>query len=288
MVYASVVIPVYNEEKDILECLRSLKKQSYKNFGVIIVDDGSDDKTLEIVKDTSKKERLKIRVLKQKHAGPGKARNLGAEKAKGEILVFIDADMTFDKDYLKNLIRPLLDDKKIIGTTHNYEIATNTGNKWNKLWGEVRVSKENAKDVRIFRAIRRGKFLEMGGFDPKYGYADDQTFWFKYGIKPIVAENTICYHKNPDTLKGTYKQARWIGASWKKRFFVFNIPLINCVAVLTLFLLLPFFILLKVFKTKAGNKLKYAIKDLLKFFSVKFYGYCIGILRAVYFGMVWK
>ena len=55
-------------------------------------------------------------------------------------------------------------------------------------------------------------------FDPKYGYADDQTLWFKYGIKPIVAENAICYHQNPNNLREVYKQSRWIGASIDNKF----------------------------------------------------------------------
>jgi glycosyltransferase involved in cell wall biosynthesis len=98
----SVVIPTYNEEKDIPECLSSLAKQSYKNKEVIIVDDGSTDKTLEVIK------KFKPRVIKGQHKGPGFSRNLGSKKAKGSILIFVDADMTFDKDYLKNLVLPII------------------------------------------------------------------------------------------------------------------------------------------------------------------------------------
>jgi glycosyltransferase involved in cell wall biosynthesis len=279
----SVIIPTYNEEKDIEGCLKSLKSQSIKDIEIILVDDGSTDNTIEISK------KYGITILKQNHQGPGAARNLGAKNSTGDILIFIDADMAFDKEYLKNLTKPILEDKtkKIIGTTHDYEIATNTDNIWSSLWGEIRVSKETAKEVKIFRAIRKDKFLAFGGFDPKYAYADDQTFWFKYKIKPIVAENTTCYHRNPSTLRGTYKQAKWIGASWKERFLIFRIPFINYFSVLLLFLFLPSIIFLKVVEAKSKKK-EYSLKNLIKFYSVKFRGYIKGIFRAVYLGEVWK
>src|SRR3990167_7427329 len=140
----SVVIPTYNEEKDIISCIKSLFNQTYKKFEIIVVDDGSTDKTLDIIAQFKK-----VRVLKQNHLGSGVARNLGAKYAKGQILVFVDADMTFDKDYLKNLIKPILKDKigNVIGTTHDYEIATNTDNIYSSLYGRVRVGKEQAKDA---------------------------------------------------------------------------------------------------------------------------------------------
>jgi len=279
----SVIIPTYNEEKDIEDCLKSLKFQSIKNIEIIIVDDGSTDNTIKIA------EKYNIKILKQNHQGPGAARNLGAKNSKREILIFIDADMTFDKDYLKNLIKPILKHKtkKIVGTTHDYEIATNTDNIWSALWGKIRVSKNSAKNVKIFRAIRKDKFLELGGFDPKYGYADDQTFWFKYEIKPVVAENTICYHKNPESLKETYKQARWIGASWKERYFIFRIPLVNYFSVLVLCIFLPWIVLLKSLKIKLGEN-KISLKNIIKFYWVKFRGYFEGIKKAVIKGEVWK
>jgi glycosyltransferase involved in cell wall biosynthesis len=159
----SVVIPTYNEERDIGECLKSLGKQSFRNFEIIVVDDGSRDRTREIARKFKK-----VKLILGAHRGPGFSRNLGARKAGGNILVFVDADMTFDKDYLKNLVNPILKDKtgKIIGTTHDYEVATNTQSWISALWGRERVRKEDAHKINIFRAIRKDKFLELGGFDP--------------------------------------------------------------------------------------------------------------------------
>lgn len=276
----SIIIPTYNEEKDIAGCLKSLESQSEKNFEIIVVDDGSTDRTRDIVKKFGK-----VRLVEGSHKGPGASRNLGAEKAKGSILVFVDADMTFEKNYIGNLIAPILADKsgRIIGTTHDYEVAINTGNWISRLWGRVRVdyraeSKKN--DAIIFRAIRKDKFLELGGFNPKYGYADDQTFWLDNGIKPTVAKNTRCYHKNPESLKGTFGQARWIGASWKERFWIFRIPVLNYISALAFILLLPLIILIKsaVSRRTAGI----SFFNLIKYYSYKFTGYAAGIFRVIY------
>ncbi len=276
--YLSIIIPTYNEEKDILDCLNSLASQSYKNFEIIIVDDGSTDKTLEIVKNFPKK---KVRILKQKHCGPGLARNLGAEKSKGEILIFIDADMTFEKNYLKNLIEPIQKDKekKVIGATHELEIVNNTKNIWSKCWGKIRVSKEDAKDVKVFRAIRKNKFLELGGFDPKYGYADDQTLWFKHRIGPVVAKNTVCYHKNPETLKGVYKQSRWIGSSHDN--FWMKIPFLNLLGIFLAIFLSFFFIIFLSIRKSLKIKNFIIFPYMVIFMSARYFGSIEGYIRKI-------
>jgi glycosyltransferase involved in cell wall biosynthesis len=276
----SIIIPTYNEEKEIKECINSLKNQNFKNFEIIVVDDGSKDNTLKILKNIKG-----LKILKGEHRGPGFSRNSGAKKAIGNFLVFIDADMTFDKNYLKNLIKPLLKNKSIIGTTHDYEIATNTHNWISRLWGKIRVSKKNAQDVLIFRAIRKKNFIQLGGFDSKYGYADDQTFWYKYKIKPVVAKNTICYHKNPDSLKGTFKQARWIGSSWVERSWIFKIPVIKFIIPPLVFFLIPFEALFKAIKK---TNLGIDFIDRFKFYNYKFRGYSFGLSRAIYLNKNYK
>jgi len=281
----SIVIPTYNEKKDVKDCVKSLASQSYKKIEIIFID-SSNDETYKIINELKKSKILPIKVFKQPLSGTARARNFGAKKSKGQILIFIDADMTFDRDYLKNLIKPILEDKtgKVLGTTHDYEIAVNTKNKWSGMWGKLRVSKESAKKVNIFRAIRKDSFLKLGGFDPKYGYADDQTFWFKYSIKPAVAENTTCYHRNPETLEGTYKQARWIGASWKERYLIFKIPLLNYLSVFAFLISLPFLVLYNAAK-KTNSEISF--KDRFVFYFFKFRGYLTGLYRGVFLNKFW-
>lgn len=128
----SVVIPIYNEEAVIVDCLSSLDKQTHSDFEVIIVDDGSTDETPQLVK-KYRPDKYKLTLVKQNHNGPGVGRNLGSEKATGEILVFVDADMTFDKDFLKKLVKPI-DSGKEKGTFSKEEHVSNWGNTWARCW----------------------------------------------------------------------------------------------------------------------------------------------------------
>ena len=85
----SVVIPLYNKEKTIEQSLRSVLLQKGCDFDVVVVNDGSTDNSVEQVK---KIDDARIRFFSKENGGPGSARNLGAEKAQGEWIVFLDAD----------------------------------------------------------------------------------------------------------------------------------------------------------------------------------------------------
>lgn len=94
----SVIIPLYNKEKTILRCLNSVLGQTYKEFEVIIVDDGSVDNGVSIIENSISDKRVKI--IKQKNGGVSKARNTGAKAANGNWLVFLDADDYWLPDFL--------------------------------------------------------------------------------------------------------------------------------------------------------------------------------------------
>ena len=85
----SIVIPAYNVEKYIAQCIESINKQTFDDYEVIIVDDGSTDKTLDIIKDNITD---KYQVISQKNYGAGAARNAGIKLATGKYLTFMDAD----------------------------------------------------------------------------------------------------------------------------------------------------------------------------------------------------
>jgi glycosyltransferase involved in cell wall biosynthesis len=98
----SVIIPTYNRSDEIKELLNSLLKQTIdkKEFEVIIVDDGSTDNTEKLVIQFIISHGLNVRFLHQDHKGPGEARNLGMENAKGKYFLFIDSDCIADPDWL--------------------------------------------------------------------------------------------------------------------------------------------------------------------------------------------
>lgn len=274
----SVIIPTYNEEKDIGNCIKSLEQQSHKDFEIMIIDDGSTDKTIEIIKKYPK-----IKLLEQNHAGPGIARNLGVKKSKGKILIFVDADMTFDKNYLKYLILPILKGEAV-GTEEEIQVAKNADyNIWSKCLGKIVTGSEDKEKRKIFRAILKKKFLEMGGFNPKYGYADDQTFFLKYGIQPKISKKAVCYHDNPETLKEVYQQYRWVGASSDKRLF--KIKGIKYLSPIILFALFPFSVLyFSIKKCWLQKNFRIFFPWMIIFNSVRYFGTIIGISRKIYLG----
>ncbi len=211
----SVIIPAYNEEDEIVDCLESLGNQRYEDFEIIVVDDGSSDKTRKRANNLSKIV-PPINLLTQKHKGPGVARNLGAKHARGEILVFVDADMTFEPNFIKKLVDPIIK-AKVKGTFSKDEYIGNWDNIWarcwniNQNWPDKKRHPINYPDEdKVFRAILKSEFDKVGGFTPG-GYTDDYSLSEKLDLKAYVASGAIFYHKNPETLTEIFKHAKWVG-----------------------------------------------------------------------------
>jgi len=234
---ASAILAVYNSEKTIEKALKSLLAQS-EPIEVIIVDDGSTDNTkslmmavIELFKDA------KVMIYSQPHLGPAIARNFGAQTASTDILLFVDADMVFDRHYVRRLIRPIREGK-VIGTYTTEERVLNWDNRlalyWNYQEGwedrkrfppakqgmptkatdsrngrigslrEIAVASEGTD----YRAILKKEFKKVGGFD-NIGYTDSWTLFQKLGVRPL-ATSAICYHKNPDNYSAVFRQAKWV------------------------------------------------------------------------------
>ena len=104
----SIIVPVYNLEKYIKRCLDSIFKQSFKDFEVIVVNDGSSDKSLDIIKEYD------VVLIDQKNKGVSESRNNAIKKAKGDYIVFVDGDDTIDKELLEKLDKASNDNPDII------------------------------------------------------------------------------------------------------------------------------------------------------------------------------
>jgi glycosyltransferase involved in cell wall biosynthesis len=215
----SVIIPVYNEELSLEACIESLGAQTHPDFEIIVVDDGSTDETLVILKNLEKT-LPNFKFVKQFHRGAGAARNLGAKNAKGDVLVFVDADMTFDKAFLETLVEPI-GKRDIKGTWSREEYVSNWDNVWarcwniNENWESKRRHPKNYPDQQpVFRAILKSEFDRVGGYTPG-GYDDDWSLYTKLGYKAVNAPGAVFYHKNPASLAEIYNHARWVG---KRRY----------------------------------------------------------------------
>lgn len=98
----SIIVPVYNAEKFLGRCLESVLAQSYKNFEVICIDDGSIDNSLKILYELAQKD-SRIKIFSQKNQGSSSARNSGLQKISGKYVCFIDSDDYLEPDFLADL-----------------------------------------------------------------------------------------------------------------------------------------------------------------------------------------
>lgn len=99
----SIIIPVYNAEQYLEECLLSISQQTFTDFEIWAINDGSKDRSLEILKKHQEKE-PRLHILSQKNKGVSAARNLGLENASGDFITFVDADDTLPNDAFSEII----------------------------------------------------------------------------------------------------------------------------------------------------------------------------------------
>lgn len=205
----SVIIPVYNEERYIKRCLTSIVKQSQSLQEIIVVDDGSSDNSILQFKIKN------FKLLQQAHQGPATARNLGAQVTSAEILVFLDADMEYDKNFVRELVKPIFDGRAIATFTRS-EFVGNLSNRWARYWDQSTGNQSGKRVInpsekgKAFRAITAAAFARSGGFD-NFGYGDDVSVLEKLNMHSLAVDSARAWHFNPETLTEVYCSARWMG-----------------------------------------------------------------------------
>ena len=115
----SVIIPIYNSEKYLKECIASILKQSYENIEVILIDNDSKDKSQEIAL-SFKKEDSRIIVISKKNEGTSNARNKGIDISNGKYIMFVDSDDILEENAIENLVNK--DGEKIDLIVGNYTL----------------------------------------------------------------------------------------------------------------------------------------------------------------------
>lgn len=151
----SVVVPTYNVEKYIAKCLDALLSQTFDDFEIIIVNDGSKDNSIHIAKEYQKKD-SRIRIINQENQGLALARRNGAKEAKGEYIVNVDPDDYVDNNYLEEFA-------KIIDESHVDVVCMNHFENENKLiensnFNDVLLDKEAIKNIIYPYLIRNIKY----------------------------------------------------------------------------------------------------------------------------------
>ncbi len=234
--YFSIIIPSYNRSDELAELFESVCGLNFpkNSFEVIVADDGSTDDTPQLIKETQAKNEFTLRYYTQQKKGPGAARNLGMEKAKGDFFIFIDSDVILPSDWLKNIAEtvnkeqadafggpdtylksfpPLL---KAINYTMTSFITT----------GGLRGKKGKMLAKYYPRSFNMGLSRELwqkiGGFHPRY-YGEDIEFSHRIinaGAKVVFIESAYLYHKRRTNLRKFFSQVYRMGSA---RIFLYKI-----------------------------------------------------------------
>ena len=180
----SVIIPVHNGGEKFIKCLKSLKALSTPPLEVIVVLDGGSDNSCETMTEFD----VKV-LIKQRQEGPALARNLGAQHARGDILFFIDADVTVPAGIIEDIINsfqsfPNLD--ALIGSYDDAPFESNFLSQYKNLLHHYihQTSKIQASTFwGACGAIRRDVFLKMGGFDKRYRHPSIEDIELGYRLR---------------------------------------------------------------------------------------------------------
>jgi glycosyltransferase involved in cell wall biosynthesis len=171
----SICIPTLNEEKYIGGILNCLKEQSYKDFEVIIVDGKSEDRTKETVKNF--KGGFSLSFIESPKRGVSFQRNYAAKHAKNEYLIFFDADVKIENDFLEKINNHLENNKIDILTTWNKPISDKPVDEFIYLFMNIfmleLIKKKSPGAVGVFICVRKKAFEKIGGFREEISLGED-------------------------------------------------------------------------------------------------------------------
>jgi glycosyltransferase involved in cell wall biosynthesis len=209
-VFFSVVIPTYNRQPILSKCLRALETQhlsassSITGYEIILVDDGSTDGTLEWL-ETHKTGFPHVRTFQQDHQGPAVARNLGVEKAQGDIIIFIDSDLVVTENFLQAHADALLQGQEQLGSDRafTYGAVINTCNFDHPTSEPYKLTDFSAAYFATGNVAIPKHWLEKAGlFDTSfqlYGWEDLElgVRLKKLGLTLIKCPQAVGYHWHP-------------------------------------------------------------------------------------------
>lgn len=206
----SIIVPIYNVENYLRQCLDSIMSQTYQNFECLLINDGSLDNSADICREYVSKD-SRFRYFEKENGGVSSARNLGIERSKGQYITFIDSDDWVESDYLEVLYKSLIDEKA--------DVAVSTYKQFNMDDNNYYVhSYQRGYDRKVFtneelidslpllygydstynfvscKLVTRN-LLEYIRFNLSTGYGEDMEFWSKVFLiaKKIVYVNKDTY-----------------------------------------------------------------------------------------------
>lgn len=229
--FVSVVIPVYNTGKYAKRLIEGILGGTYMELEIIIVDDGSSDKSVEILRNIKNN---KVKIYSKENGGPGAARNFGIEKASGKYLMFMDSDDGVKEDFIKKMVDEIcLPDTALVVAGVEYRKLRE--NQIEKLYLDsfVREKNESLEQYVLRSLLTDGRLYPVFNkifdadavrenrlrFDEEMNYGEDTKFVLDYlkskdGEVRFVTEPLYVYNAGTETSIASKSVGVW--SNWKK------------------------------------------------------------------------
>ena len=232
----SVIIPVYNAEKYLENCIQSILSQTYNNFELILIDDGSKDNSLSICKQMADND-ARVFVVRQDNAGASAARNRGLEIAHGEWIVFVDSDDTVKPNYIEDLYKETIKDHSVVIVVSGVSVYRKES--WSEdisfpdltilirdyqtIFSNIRLHKYGFSVGKLYKSsIIKNNLLR---FDEKVCIAEDMMFMMNYIITSFqclteakitfIKECNYCYQIHDGSLSTSV-------SSFQQEYYSYN------------------------------------------------------------------
>lgn len=216
----SFIVPVYKVEKYLERCIKSILTQDYKNFELILINDGSPDNSQKIIDKFKAKDKRIISVVK-KNEGVSIARNCGLDIATGEYIIFVDSDDFIEPDYASYFINILKHYDGDMALSYNYYDEVNKFPNSNNILTVIDGNEATKQlylektGVAVWNKIYKKRIIDQNNirFNPKFWFAEGMTFNIEYFQKchKIVCTNKKEYHQiyNPESAVRKFNIDSW-------------------------------------------------------------------------------
>lgn len=255
-VFVSIIIANYNGKEFLDSCLRSVLRSSYKNFELVLIDDGSTDDSLKKIRKFQEKDKRVLLIRNKTNLGAAASRNKAIKFARGEIIVFLDNDTEVRPDSVSEIIKPLLN-RNFVGSSQAVLLDFNrrdsvqmaggllipqTGwlvpfNQWRR-FSKIRnkLKEKNIVAISAALAVKKEVIDKVGGFDEKESiYTEDLDFCWRIwvaGYRIVLAPRSIVFHwtksvEKRSGMKANYKQIYFHLAKNSFTSIIKNYELVN-------------------------------------------------------------
>lgn len=196
--FVTVIIPTHNRANYLAEAINSVLGQTYKNYEIIVADDGSTDSTSEIIKQFGDK----IRYFYQQNRGPSAARNTGIKNARGDLVAFIDSDDLWLPDKLSQQVQ-LFDKNHRLGLVSSAYYSCDSNLNVTRVIKEDKLTDKKHILKKLFIRnifptptvlVKKECFEKVGLFNESYGFAEDWEMWVRIALEYDLAyiETPLC------------------------------------------------------------------------------------------------